>query len=447
MEKLGMRTALLGCVTSLFLAGTGRVGAADVQSMSDQILQLQKQNEALQEQLRKQQELIDSLSHKVSEIQNLNATHDREISDLKAEKEGSEAHAQSNKLLRLGKVQLGGEGGVAFFHSESKGSTPNAEFRIDEAKLFVDAPIWDNVYLFGEINLASREETDLNVRLGQLYLDWENISQLWGQDRELNLRLGRFYIPFGEEYIYRYAIDNPLISHSLSDIWGVDEGVELYGSVKKFSYAVAVQNGGIATTRDFNADKSVAGRVGYDATKWLYMSVSGMRTGDLDAQNDVLSELWFGSAWIRRIGSPGTTRFHANLVEGDVQLNWPGFHIWGAGGYVNYEDNDPLGRNQRDVYYYYVEGVKDITRKFYSAARFSQALAADGFPIAGNGTIHSYFADPLTTEYWRLSLGLGYRFSPNLVAKGEYSFNQGKRVDGEKRTDENVFALEAAFRF
>ena len=49
--------------------------------------------------------------------------------------------------------------------------------------------------------------------------------------------------------------------------------------------------------------------------------------------------------------------------------------------------------------------------------------------------------------YWRLSLGLGYRFSPNLLVKGEYSFNEGTVLGGAKRIHENVFALEAAFKF
>ena len=69
----------------------------------------------------------------------------------------------------------------------------------------------------------------------------------------LNVRAGRIDVPFGEEYLMRDAIDNPLISHSLPDIWGVDEGIELYGAAGKFSYVVAVQNGGIPATRDFTS--------------------------------------------------------------------------------------------------------------------------------------------------------------------------------------------------
>jgi len=80
-------------------------------------------------------------------------------------------------------VDISGEGGVAFFNSQSDGQTPNAESRIDEARLFVEAPIWNNVYFFTELDLAEPELTDLNLRVGELYLDFEDISQLWGRDR------------------------------------------------------------------------------------------------------------------------------------------------------------------------------------------------------------------------------------------------------------------------
>lgn len=448
IEKLITRLAFRGCVIGFFALTSQLSGATEAPITQEQFLILQRQNEILQQQLHQQQETIDLLTHKVSEIQGASAQQDRELSELKTEnKPGKEAMSEMAGPLHLGKVDISGEGGVAFFHSQSKGATPNAEFRIDEAKIFIEAPIWNDVYFFTELNLAAREETDLNLRVGELYLDFENVSQLWGRDRMLNLRVGRFYIPFGEEYQNRFAIANPLISHSVSDLWGADEGVEVYGALGKAQYILAVQNGGAATTRDFNADKAVAGRVGYDPTKWLHLSVSGMRTGDLDAVNDGISELWFANGWIRSIGSGNTTRFHANLVEGDVRLRFPGWAMRAAGGYINYGDNDPVGSNQRDVYYYYVEGVKDITKQFYGAARFSEILAPGGFPIVGNGDMGTYFGPVLTTEYWRLSLGLGYRFSSNLLVKGEYSINQGRELGGEKRNHENVFAMEAAFKF
>jgi hypothetical protein len=214
-------------------------------------------------------------------------------------------------------------------------------------------------------------------------------------------------------------------------------------------YAAAVQNGGISDVRDFDADKSFSGRLEYDPIRWLHLSVSGMRSGDLNAQQDVLSALWFGNAFFRSIGSSGTTEFHANLVEGDVVVRLPHGRFSAFGGYIRYNDNDPTGSNGRDVYYYSAEVVHEIVAKLYGAARFSQIFANNGFPIAGNAPMGSYFFNPfaLTTEIWRLSLGLGYRFSPNLLVKAEYSFERGKLLSGDTREHEDLFALEAAFKF
>jgi hypothetical protein len=319
---------------------------------------------------------------------------------------------------------------------------------VDEAKLFIEAPVMADVYFYTELNLMTRDAWDLSLQLGEAYLDFENISKLWKQDRMLNLRIGRLDIPFGEEYISRDAIDNPLVTHSLSDLWGVDEGIELYGSIGKVSYVVAVQNGGASGVRDYDGDKSVAGRLAYDPAKWLHLSASAMRTGDLKNPDDGWSDLWFANAWFLPIGSASTTKFHANLVEGDVEVRLPHGHIKMFGGYARYDDNDPNADNRRDIYYYSVEAVHDLTRKLYAAARFSQIFADKGYPIGGLGNMGDYvFGGTLTDEIWRLSLGLGYRWSPNLITKIEYSFERGKEIGGAKRDQEDLFSLQAAFKF
>src|SRR5262245_27313369 len=199
-----------GAASLLALAlGVGRAQAGlDETEAKRQMRQLQQQNEALQQQMRKQQELIDELIRKVNQLQ---ITDDQ----LKAEREQAGQHddaqprAASPVAAQLGKIHLSGEGGVGFFHSQPQGQFPNSEFRVDEAKLVIEAPIWGEVYVFSEINLFTREQGGPELKAGELYLDAENLSRLWQQDRQLNLRVGRFDIPFGEEYLTRDAIDNP----------------------------------------------------------------------------------------------------------------------------------------------------------------------------------------------------------------------------------------------
>jgi len=435
---------ILGCslLSALCLARPAVSYAVDT-NLESQLRLLQQQNEALQSQLHEQQELIESLRKDVAGIHKAQEERDAQLANEKAAIESE----QSSKTggFNFGKVHLSGEGGVGLFETGSQGQFPNAEFRVDEAKLFVDAQVWGDVYAFAELNLATREEQDVNLHLGELYIDVEDISKLWGQPGQLNARIGRMDIPFGEEYLTRDVIDNPLISRSLPDIWGVDEGIELYGSVNKLSYVLAVQNGGVPDTRDFNADKSITGRLSYNPNSHLHFSVSGMRTGDLNAQKDVLSALWFAGGFFRPIGA-GTV-FHADLVEGDAQWRWSRGHVKAFGGYIRYDDNDPTANIRRDVYYYSVEGVQDLTRKFYAAARFGQIFAPRGFPIVGEGDMHTYLFGPLSDEMWRLSLGLGYRFSPNFIVKTEYTFERGTSPNGPDRNHEDFFATEAVFGF
>ncbi len=440
------RAALfLGAIWLVFVSLPLR--ADDSAELREELRQLREQNSVLEKQLQNQQGLIEALSQRVGEIQKAGAKPERESEPDDAARRGDDLATKASSPFTLGRVNLSGEGGVAFFHTGPGGMFPNNEFRIDEARLFVEAPVVDNVYFFGEINLATREEQDLQLRLGELYLDIENVSQLWHTDHVLNVRAGRMYVPYGEEYLTRYAIDNPFISHSLSDLWGVDEGLELYGRAGKVSYAAAVQNGGIAETRDFTSDKSVAARIGFDPLDKLHLSISGMRTGELDVQQDQLSAMWFGNGFFRSLGSPATTRFQANLVEGDIQVRLARGQLRAFGGTVHYQDNDPAGRNRRDVYYYSFEAVHDIIGKLYGGVRFSQILADQGFPIVGNGDFGDYFFGPLTKDIWRLSLDVGYRWSQNLLLKAEYTFERGTTVDGDTRNSEDLFALEAAFRF
>lgn len=422
------------------LASALPLRAADT-NLEEQLQSLREQNALLQQQVQRQGNLLETLTQKVKEL---------EAAGSKTENSATENSPEpTTSGLNFGKVNISGEGGVAFFNTGSEGFAPDSNFRVDEARLFIEAPIWKEVYFDGEADFATRENNDLNLSLGELYLDFEDVSQLWGRDGQLNLRAGRMDIPFGEEYLARNVIDDPLISRSLSDLWGIDPGVELYGAAGKFSYVVAVQNSsGVNGVQDFDGDKSVAGRIGYDPAPWLHFSVSGMRTGDLNSVNDKHSALWFGNGFFRSLGSPAAaTTFHANLVEGDAAVRWSSGHVSAFGGYARYGDNDSTADNGRDIFYYSVEGMQQLPHKFFAAARFSEIMADRGLPIVGYGNFGNYFYNDLSTELWRLSLGLGYRFSDQLVIKTEYSFERGKELDGERREREDFFGTEAAFQF
>ena len=236
------------------------------------------------------------------------------------------------------------------------------------------------------------------------------------------MRVGRFYLPFGEEYQKRMVLDDPLISHSASDIWGLDQGVEAYGKRGDLSYVVAVQNGGNNQLRDFNADKSVTGRIGYDPAAWLHLSASAMRTGRLNSAGDQLSAMWFGIGFLRMLG-PGTATsvFSATLGELDGSAHWNGGSLAAAGGLLNYGDSGRTANDSRRLTYYYIESTQQLTGQLLAAARFSHISAPRGFPLVGQNIqdlpLRQYPGQPHPAPERRPGLPLG----PPLVLGSEYS--------------------------
>lgn len=435
-QPLGPRLAVIFLIISCVLAF-----AADEETQKE-LRELRQENRLLQQQLTRQQEVIDSLSAKVSGIEQAQKTRAETAPDG-----DSSVKSITQKISGQTRVNISGQLAAGYFKTASEGMFPKGEFRLDEARLFFDAKAWEDVYAFMELNLMTREGYNDAVRVGEAYVDFERVLKWHGLDSLVNVRLGRFYIPFGEEYSVRYPIDNPLISHSLSDLWGVDEGIELYGSLGPVQYAVAVQNGAHAIAFEGTSDKSVTARLTYQPKPWLRLSGSAMRTGDLSPQTEGISEMWFGNSFFSSLGNPNTTtRFHADLAEGDVQFLFSRGHLKLAGGGIHYDDNDRAAENRRDVAYYYAEGMYRFAKQIYGAARYSQVLAEKGFPIPANGNFNDY-GSALTDNLWRLSLGLGYTPNPNLVFKLEYTFERGRETGGDAREHEDFLGAQAALRF
>ena len=58
-----------------------------------------------------------------------------------------------------------------------------------------------------------------------------------------------------------------------------------------------------------------------------------------------------------------------------------------------------------------------------------------------------YFINELTSELSRLSIGIGYRPTANLLLKTDFTYDTGETVSGESRSHENFFGVAAAFKF
>lgn len=414
-----------------------------------EVQQLIEQNRRLEDQVRTQQKTIDALSAAIAEMRGTTERQERALKGLEQRVDAGASPDTASDADRQHDVHVAAEAGLAFFNSGAEGQFPNAEFRVDDPVISVEAPVWKNTFFYGELKLLTREASNDSFQLGELYADFEDVSELWGRPGLLSFRMGRINTPFGEEYQVRGPVENPLISHSLSDLWGTDEGAEIYGSVGPARYVLAVQNGGVSRLHDFNPDKAVVGRVGWDPTDWLHLSGSAMRTGELAVQGDNLSDLWFANGFFRSIGAPATTRnFWADLGEADARAHWTGGHASVALGAIRYDDDDRAADHARRIRYGYVELVQAIIDRLYGAARYSEIHAPGGYPMAGAGTMSDYFFRPTLTESLRrLSVGLDYIPAAPLVFKVEYSWNAGRLLGGASRRQEDFFGSEIGVKF
>ena len=409
------------------------------------------QNRKLQQEVEQQQHQIDELRGRLDSLSNSNqqSAKDRPTTSEEAPP-AQPARGDFSGLRSAREIRLSGEAGFAFFSSGRNGGYPNSEFRVDEAKLFVEAPIWKNVYFFTGIELTTREANDEYFHVGELYADMEDVFKS-GRDYSLSLRVGRFNLPFGEEYQYRSVTTNPLILHSLEDIWGIDEGVQAYGSLGPLQYNLAVQNGGHKALHDYNKDKSITARVSYNPINSLHLSASFHRTGKLDVVNDGLSEIWFANDFFRALGPTTTTKtFSARLYELDAIWHWKEGHFQATSGEAWFEDDNTAANDSRHFTFYSLEAMQQITGKLYGALRYGKLRAPGGYPLAGLGNVGNYFYNPFgprTTDLERFSAGLGYQFDLPIVWKVEYSWENGHLVGGVRRGDSDTWATELGLKF
>lgn len=406
--------------------------------------------------MKAQQKTIEALNAQMEEIRKASERQDRALQSLQAR---SDAAAPDRPVPveqdHDHEVRVGGEMALGFFSTGSAGQFPKSEFRVDDSKVTLEAAVWKNVYFYTDLNLLTRETGTDNFQFGELYVELEGLADRWGHPDLLSLRFGSINIPFGEEYLLRGPMEDPLISHSLSDIWGPDEGVELYGKAGAFQYVLAVQNGGLSQLHDYNADKSLTLKLGWDPLAWVHLSASAMRTGELNTVSPVtsvgdnLSALWFANAFFRALGPAiNTTHFSVNLYEADAVAHWSSGHVSAALGQARFDDNDPLVNDSRRLTYGYLETVQSLTDQLFGAVRYSEIQAPGGYPLAGWGSPGTYFYRPsLTEELKRMSLGFGYRFGPPLVLKLEYSWESGHMINGTPRNHEDFFGGQIGLKF
>ena len=135
--------------------------------------------------------------------------------------------------------KVGGHISAAGRRAGRSAAFPGNSVRFDEVRLEVGGAIGPRVLAWADLEALTRERYKRGMQVGEMFLE----VALLRERPDVRLRLGRLDVPFGREHRRRDAPDNPLVSHSVADVRGVDEGVQLQGGRGRWDWALALQNG------------------------------------------------------------------------------------------------------------------------------------------------------------------------------------------------------------
>ena len=204
---------------------------------------------------------------------------------------------------------------AGYYDTGSNATRPIGTFEIKEASLFVSASVWEDADIFLELQTNRLgKDNQLFIRTGEVYIHLRNIGN--GTGNAIGLKLGRIDIPFGEEYLWQDAIDNPLITNSASYPYGWDEGVLAYGNFNRISWIAALMDGTDQRSEEDNSDKALAFKFYSDVSANLYLSASMMTNGQA-----AKSAVEFGGSHFEPIGaSHASTLPSSPSVQVDARL-------------------------------------------------------------------------------------------------------------------------------
>jgi hypothetical protein len=214
-------------------------------------------------------------------------------------------------------------------------------------------------------------------------------------------------------------------------IWGPSyaSGVSIFGSLGKFDYAVEMKNRSLSSrpeswdaTQVGFEDPTFSGRLGFRPNEMWNVGFS------VSAGPYLLPEAAPTVPLGRSVGD-----YRELVLAQDISFAWHHFQLWAEFFETRFEVPN-IG--DADILSYYLEAKYKITPQLFAALRWNQQIY---------GTVRD------DTEWvkwgndvWRMDAALGYRFTNNLQAKIQYSFNCD---ENPRSLGSNVFAVQLTVRF
>ncbi len=347
-------------------------------------------------------------------------------------------------------LDLWGFGAVGFLDTGDAGTRPDGGFLIQEASLFVEAHAWEDVSFFYEVQTNRLgQDSSKYVRTGEVYA---HVRNLWSDDdgNSLGLKAGRIDIPFGEEYLWQDATDNPLISNSAGYPYGFDEGLLLYGSYSGVGWVTSITDGTDGRSIEDDPAKALTAKLYGNPCEDLYLSASFMKNGDAGESAFEFAGSHFvpvgsGAGQPSTLGDSPSTKVDATLFELDAR-----WRLLEQGSldlsFGRAQVDDPVDAFDRDLTWFAVQPRWDFSSAFYAVARWSEigtydddeGYHFDGKTLADGNAAFGFDARRLQ----RISVGVGWRPNPHTQVKLEVGRDRFEVIDAsplQPSADDRVF--------
>ncbi len=336
-------------------------------------------------------------------------------------------------------IDVTGFMGVGYLETGDAGTRPEGGFLIKEASIFIEGDVWDDISCLIEIQTNRLgKDSLLFLKTGEVYIHFRDLLKRW-KPNLLGLKIGRIDIPFGEEYLWQDAKDNPLISNSVSYPYGWDEGILVYGKISQIGWIFSIMDGTHLRSVEDHSSKALVGKIYSNLSSKFYVSTSGMVNGltsktAIEFADSHLEPVGFNH--FSTAGGSPSVKISAKLFETDVIYSFGKVERYGhlSFSFGRTWLEDQAKEYNRQWTWYSVEPLMKITSRLNCILRYSvigtfnseKGYHFDGKTTAGG--IKAFGYD--TRRLKRMSFGVGWNPNPRLITKFEIGRDWFELIDG-----------------
>jgi hypothetical protein len=352
-------------------------------------------------------------------------------------------------------VDLHGYAALSYIDTGGTGTLPDGSFLVQESSLFLEAQVWEEAFVFTEIFVA-RYLYDYGDQftVGELYAQFPHLGG--GEDGGgVGLKVGRVDLPFGEDYLRDDAPEAPLVSRAVTDAYGIDEGVLLYGRLGPVGWIGAVTDGSSSFTADDGPSKQLVAKLYGDPTPSTHLSASVLRTGSTEESAFKISGYYFrpvGAGYPSTAGASPSADVDTTAweLDGSVDLPAGGCRLQLGGARVDDDDST----FDRDLTWFQIEPAVRIRDGVHLIVRYSQigtGSSDEGYLLTGKILTEGQDFGYDTRRLRRLSAGLRWDVQPRIAVKVEVGHDWVDLIDASPFDEENderlYFAVQIVASF